>query len=108
MEKETETIPPPSEALNFDFGTFEGFNFRTQSAIGPNSTAEEVINWDHDQKGEAEFWPSGDSPGVQLVCGKRSSVTSSELVALDKLLSDLGSDSDENFLRIHFAVNVCG
>lgn len=108
MENEMETVSANTETLRFDFGTFEGFNFRTQSAIWPNSTAEEVINWDHDQKGEAEFWPSGDEPGVQLVCGHRSNITSSQLIALDQLLHDLDGDSDENFLRVHFAVNVLG
>lgn len=95
-------------ALNYDLGTFEGFNFRHQGAIYPNHSAEEVVNWDHDKEGEAEFWPSGDAPGVSLVFNSHTAVTSSQIVALDNLLVALGDDSTENYLRIYFAVNVSG
>jgi hypothetical protein len=44
-----------------ELGMFEGFNFRDQCAIDRNLTADEVINWDHDKDGEAEFWPDGSS-----------------------------------------------
>jgi len=44
-----------------DIGEFEGFNFREQSAIERSLSAEEVIEWDHDNDGEAEFWPAGDN-----------------------------------------------
>ena len=36
-----------------DLGTFEGFNFREQCAIERILSANEVIEWDHDKKGEA-------------------------------------------------------
>ena len=91
-----------------DLGTFEGFNFRSQSAIPRNLTAEEVVGWDHDREGEAEFWPAGDRPEVGIVFHGRSSVTASELLALDRLPGELGSDTVENFLRVHYAVNTCG
>jgi hypothetical protein len=94
-------------ALHFDLGTFEGFNFRHQGAIDRVLTAEEVVNWEHDAHGEAEFWPSGDHPGVALLFNHRTAVSGSELQALDTLLLELGDDSDGNFLRIHHAVN-CG
>ena len=42
-----------------ELGMFEGFSFRHQSAIDHCLTAEEVLNWDHDAQGEAEFWPDG-------------------------------------------------
>jgi hypothetical protein len=106
MEEATATTE--AHALCHDFGTFEGFNFRNQSAIFPNHTADEVVNWDHDKEGEAEFWPSGDNEGVQLVFKGQSSVTGSELRALDELLDDLGGDNDENFLKIYHAVSVLG
>jgi len=98
---------------NFDerilntFGTFEGFNFRTQQAIDGNLTAREVIEWNHDAKGEAEFWPSGDSPGARLLWGGRN-VTASELLRLAKLLAETNGDEDEAFMRVHYAVNVQG
>ena len=55
MENEAaEKINIP-QTLRFDLGTFEGFNFRDQSAIERELTAEEVVNWNHDGDGEAEF-----------------------------------------------------
>ena len=95
-------------ALHFDLGTFEGFNFRHDGAIDRSLTAQEVVNWEHDAHGEAEFWPSGDHAGVALLFKHKTAVTASELQALDCLLYDLGDDSDYNFLRIHHAVNCCG
>ena len=92
----------------FDLGTFEGFSFREQSAIERNLTAEEVINWDHDREGEAEFWPAGDRPEVALLFRSRTAVTGSELEALCELLSGLGGDSSENFLRVHYLMNNLG
>ena len=95
------------QCLQFDFGTFEGFNFRTQSAIYPNHTADEVVNWDHDVNGEAEFWPAGDRAEVQILFCRRA-VSGSELIALDHLLEEMGGDTEENFIRIHHAVNTRG
>lgn len=46
----------------YDIGKFEGFNFREQSAIEHILTAQEVLDWDHDRDGEAEFWPHGCNP----------------------------------------------
>ena len=94
------------QATQFDLGSFEGFNFRDQSAIDHNLTADEVIGWDHDGNGEAEFWPAGDRPEVAWLFSEKSAVTASELQALDALLDDLGGDEPENFLKIHDALNV--
>ena len=47
-----------------DLGMFEGFNFRAQSAIDSVLSADEVLAWDHDAQGEAEFWPDGSNPFV--------------------------------------------
>ena len=94
--------------IHFDFGMFEGFNFRTQSAIERNATAAEVVAWDHDRNGEAEFWPSGDRPEVALLFHHRSAVTGSELLELDRLLDELGGDSPHHFIQIHYAVNIGG
>ncbi len=67
-----------------DLGSFEGFSFRGQQAIERDLSAEEVVNWDHDGDGDAEFWPAGDCPGVQLVFSEASSVNAREIVALDE------------------------
>ena len=94
--------------LQFDLGTFEGFNFRENSAIERVLTAEEVVNWDHDAEGEAEFWPSGENAGVAMLFKGQSSVTGPQLLDLDRVLSELGDDSTANFLGIHYAVNTQG
>ena len=93
--------------LHFDFGTFEGFNFRSQSAIPRHLSAAEVIAWDHDQQGEAEFWPAGDLPTLSLLFQRRS-VTADELLHLDRLLVESRGDSAVNYLRLHHAVNTRG
>ena len=80
-----------------------------RDATGNDDTGQVgAVNWDHDKEGEAEFWPSGDNEGAQLVFGSSSNVTSTELLALDRLLEELGGDTEENFLKIHFAVNNRG
>ena len=93
---------------SYEFGTFEGFNFRNQSAVPKILTVHDVLNWDHDADGEVEFWPAGDSAGVALIFKGHNTVTASELAALELLLSALGGDSAENFLRVHYSVNMLG
>ncbi|MBI5386435.1 MAG: hypothetical protein HZA90_17325 [Verrucomicrobia bacterium] len=100
--------PAGAEELRFDLGTFEGFNFRHDQAIDHLLTAEEVVQWNHDAAGEAEFWPAGDHAEVALLFKGRSAVTAGELLALDALLQELGDDSTDNYLRIHYAVSCCG
>lgn len=75
-----------------DLGTFEGFNHKTQEAIFPNVTAREMIDWDHDRNGEAEFWHSGDIPAIARILDSND-VLPKDVVALDRLLSDLGDDT---------------
>ena len=96
------------KSLVFDLGTFEGFSFRHQCAIERILSAAEVVEWDHDRDGEAEFWPSGDHEGVALAFKGKSSVTGAEILALDGLLESLGGENEANFVRIYYAVNVCG
>ena len=94
--------------IRFDLGLFEGYNFRASGAIRRLLTAAEVVAWDHDRQGEAEFWPSGDHAGVGVIFNRKSAVTATELLDLDRLLTELGGDSIENFLRIHYTVNIRG
>jgi hypothetical protein len=108
MQTTTESQPATLPRLSFDFGTFEGFNFRSQCAIPSHLTAAEVVAWDHDRDGEAEFWPAGDAPAVALLFKHRASATAAELLDLDRLLHELRGDSAANYLRIHHAVNVRG
>jgi len=92
MNQTCNTISVEEVTTSFDLGTFEGFSFRSQSAIPKNLDADGVLNWDHDRQGEAEFWPAGDNAGVALIFEHQSSVTGSELKELDRLLSELGDD----------------
>ena len=108
MESCNQTCPAANTELSFDLGTFEGFNFRTQSAIPRILTADQVVNWDHDRQGEAEFWPSGDRAEVAILFKGKNAVSASELIELDRLLDELGGDSVENFLRIHYVTNIYG
>ena len=93
--------------LRNDLGTFEGFSFRHQCAIFPNLSAQDVIDWDHDNQGEAEFWPSGDHSGVRVTLGNKSSVTATEIKILDELINDLG-DTTEAYLKIRYATQILG
>jgi len=102
------STPDKETALTFNLGTFEGFNFRHHCAVERILTANEVVGWDHDREGEAEFWPSGDHPGAALIFRNQQAVTGSEIVALDDLLEQLSGDSDRSFLRIHYAMVVHG
>lgn len=71
-----------------ELGMFEGFNFRSQSAIERLLTAEDVLNWDHDAEGEAEFWPDGSNPFVQkLLPG--TACTAAELREVARIFEEL-------------------
>lgn len=95
-----------SKTIHSDLGTFEGFNFRNQSAIDRRLKANDVAAWDHDRDGEAEFWAAGDRKEMTLLFP--TNVTRQELSDLDELLDKLGGDTLENFIRIYYAVSVCG
>ncbi len=85
-----------------DLGRFEGFSFRHQSAISRILTAEEVVNWDHDNNGEAEFWPDGDHCGVSAVFN--GNCTAADIVWLDELIDALG-DNTESFVKVAWFMN---
>lgn len=95
-------------SLQFDLGTFEGFSFSEPGALENILTAQEVVNWDHDRQGEAEFWPSGEHAGVFLVFRNQTAVTVGQILELDRLLAELGDDSLENFIRIYHAMTDSG
>ncbi len=95
-------------AVLSDFGTFEGFSFRDQCAIDRNLTAQEVVAWNHDADGEAEFWPAGDHAETALVFKGQTSVTASELLDLNRVLEELDDDAMESFLKIYHAIHNLG
>lgn len=91
-----------------DFGHFEGYTFRFQTAIERLLTATEVVQWDHERYGEAEFWPAGDKREISLIFRDQNAVTATELLDLSALLGELEDDSTENYLSVHFALAVLG
>ncbi|HAB17725.1 MAG TPA: hypothetical protein PLX89_00780 [Verrucomicrobiota bacterium] len=97
-----------NQTINYDLGHFEGFNFRTESAIERALTAQDIVAWNHDRDGEAEFWPAGNKPELSVVFEGQNCVTASELLALASLLDDLGGDTQENYLSVYFAVAIHG
>ena len=72
-------------------GVFEGFNFRNQQAIDRLVTAEEVLAWDHDAKGEAEFWPDGSNPFVSKLLS-RCTCTAEEVREVMRILDELDGE----------------
>ncbi|MFO1459303.1 MAG: hypothetical protein U1G08_07820 [Verrucomicrobiota bacterium] len=95
-----------TQNITHDFGHFEGYNFRHQTAIERLLTATEVVQWDHDRHGEAEFWPAGDKREISLIFRDQSAVTATELLELSVLLGELEDDSTENYLSVYFALSV--
>jgi hypothetical protein len=91
----------------FHLGTFDGTNMQTGAPI-ERLTASDVIRWNVEKNGEAEFWPSGNRPEVSMIFVYQPCVTGKDLVHLAYLLECLGGDSLENFERIQRAVSVCG
>ncbi len=75
-------------STDWDIGGFEGFNFREQSAIDRILTAEEVLNWNHDALGEAEFWPDGENfLAAELL--ERSECTASDIREVIRIFDEL-------------------
>ena len=71
-----------------NIGMFEGFNFREQSAIDHLLTPDEVLAWDHDEQGEAEFWPDGSNPFVQKLLN-RNSCSASEVREVMRIFDEV-------------------
>ncbi len=96
------------KTFRFNLGTFEGINFSMRRPLKHRLSAADVVAWDHDRRGKAEFWPFGDHRGVELLFRRKGTVTAAQLLDLDRLLTELRGDSLEDFLRIHYAMNVRG
>ena len=93
----------------FDFGTFEGRHWPTECVqLDGSLPARDVVEWDEIDRGEAEFWPTGDKPELVLVFSEESPARAKDLVALSGLLKGLGGDSLENYLLIRHAMETTG
>ena len=93
----------------FDFGTFGGRHWPTECVqLDGSLPARDVVEWDEIDRGEAEFWPTGDKPELVLVFSEESPARAKDLVALSGLLKGLGGDSLENYLLIRHAMDVAG
>lgn len=78
--------------LRIDLGNFEGFNFREGAAIEGNLNAEDVIIWDHDRWGEAEFWPDGSNEIVsRLLPG--NSCSAGQIRQVIRIFDELEGDT---------------
>ena len=88
------------------FGTFEGFNHRDQSAIEAVLTADEVVAGNHDDRGEAEIWPSADAPTLTEIVTRH--VTVPELLTVRRRVAEVGVVGEIVLLRFQFACNVLG
>jgi hypothetical protein len=97
-----------TQAAKHNLGTFDGYNLEHDKAI-INLSTQDLICYDHDLHGESEFWPSGDNIGLQLVIKGNSKTTShvtgSELLEIDRILSELNGDSLDNYAKIYSAIN---
>jgi hypothetical protein len=103
-----ETQQPSQRTGETRLGTFEGYNFREHSAIERTLTAAEVIAWEHDADGEAEFWPAGDCPALAVLFNGMNHVTGGELRCVLELLDAVAGDDEETLLRLHLLVNIHG
>jgi len=86
-----------------DLGYFEGFNFRAQSAIFERLTAEDVVNWDHDANGEAEFWPEGSNDFVRLLA--HGNCSGFDLIEMDRIFSEVDNDEKEIAKAVYLREN---
>ena len=86
-----------------DLGEFEGFNFKTQSAIFPNHTAQEVVDWDHDGQGEAEFWPEGSNEFVRLLAD--GSCSCFDIIEIDRIFSELDNNEQDLIKAVYLKQN---
>lgn len=98
-----------STILAHHLGNFEGYNLTNSKAIPFPITGQEVIDWNHDLQGEAEFWPSGDNAGLELIfrgdSKLMSNCNSNQLLEIDRILLELGNDSLSNYAKIYAAIN---
>ena len=91
--------------LRYHFGTFKGAYWPTDHCWfeNPVSTSE-ILDWDRDDQGEAEFWPTGDKPEMTVLFDTDNRIIrKEEIQGLANLLDHLGGDSPENYLRIRHA-----
>ena len=86
-----------------DLGEFEGYNFRDMCAIFPNHTAQEVVDWDHDGKGEAEFWPEGSNEFVRLLV--KGNCSGFDLIEIDRIFSELDNNEQDLVKAVYLHEN---
>ena len=92
------------EDFRFDLGTFGGILVRDNCPIPGKLTAGEVVNWNPETQGEAKFWPSGDCVAINLLFIHQYGFTVAELLEVERLLGQMGGGSEENLMKIYFAM----
>ena len=100
----------PKTMPTLDLGTFDGYNLEHDKAI-INISAADLILYDHELSGEAEFWPSGDNVGVKLVFEElsiKNRVTGEMLLDLKRIILEMGGPSLTNYAILHHAIHYNG
>ena len=100
----------PKTMPTLDLGTFDGYNLEHDKAI-INLSAADLIYYDHDLKGETEFWPAGDCWGVALIfkgLNNGGHCAWNEVLCLQRLLQDMGGDTITNYALIYHALHFNG
>ena len=100
----------PKTMPTLDLGTFDGYNLEHDKSI-INISAADLILYDHELSGEAEFWPSGDNVGVRMVfkdLNLNGRVTGEMLLSLKKIILEMGGPSLTNYAILHHAIHYNG
>jgi len=84
-----------------DLGNFSGRIWHESGNLSREFSPEEVLEWNQDHDGFAEFYPSGDHEGVSLVFREKASVSTADLVELDHLIDGLRYPPKISCLLIH-------
>ena len=84
-----------------DLGSFEVRVWHPRGCLSRIVSPEEVLEWEGEEDGLVEFYPSGDHEGVSLVFREKACVDAAELVELDYLLDGLMYPAKVSCLLIH-------
>ena len=93
------------ESIFNELGTFHGYHIERKAYLERALSAAEVIAWNPRKDGLVEFWPSGDREELRYLLGPFANVGARLLVALEKLLREMGGATRTNFLKLHYLVN---
>jgi hypothetical protein len=105
--RKAERQPPaktPDPKSTPKLGTFKAVYLRDGILVRRTLSVDEVLGWDDEVRGGAEFRPAGDCRALSVLFKGR--VTPFELKRVVNLLDGAGGETQDTLLRIHFWVNV--